>query len=141
MCAKPIENLGETLRREGYRFTRQRQIILEELRQSESHLSAKELYDAVKARLPNVSLGTVYRGLDVLADLGLIRRLDYGEHSRFEANLSNHYHLICIRCGRIFDVAPSTLERLNTQALEAKGFEVHGHRFELYGRCPECRNL
>jgi len=141
MCAKFFEDLSEALRGEGYRFTRQRQIILDELRKRECHPSAKEVYDAVKVRLPNVSLGTVYRNLGILEELGRIRRLAHGESSRFEANLNDHYHLICTKCDQIFDVDTSILEKLNTQELEANGFEINGHKLELYGLCPNCSNL
>ena len=65
-----MKELSEGLRQKGYRFTRQRRIILEEVRRQQYHPSAKEVYDAVKVRLPNISLGTVYRSLGVLVDLG-----------------------------------------------------------------------
>ena len=140
MCAKPVEDLSKELKQEGYRLTRQRQIILEELCKLKSHPSAKEVYNGVRVRLPTVSLGTVYRSLGVLADIGLIRRLDSGKSSRFEANIKSHYHLICTGCKRIFDVHPSVLDRFNTQEIEAKGFEINGHKLELYGLCPNCSN-
>ncbi|MYE90629.1 transcriptional repressor, partial [Candidatus Poribacteria bacterium] len=91
-----MKELSEGLRQEGYRFTRQRQIILEEVQRQQSHPSAKEVYDAVKLRLPNISLGTIYRGLGVLVELGLIRKVEHGEYARFDANLVDHHHLICI---------------------------------------------
>ena len=138
MCAKIIEYLSEEIRQEGYRFTRQRQIILEELRKWKYHPSAKEVYNIVKVRLPNVSLGTVYRSLGVLKELGLIRRLDHGEYSRYETNLSDHYHLFCTKCGQVFDIDTSILEKLNIQNLEANGFQINGHTLELYGLCPNC---
>ncbi|MCH8291244.1 transcriptional repressor [Candidatus Poribacteria bacterium] len=138
MCAERVENLSKELRQEGYRFTRQRQLILEEVRKLKCHPRARDIYDAVKQRMPNVSLGTVYRSLGILADLGLIRKLEYDDSSRFDANLSDHYHLICADCDQLFDVDTSVLERLNTQGLEANGFDVNGHKLELYGLCPNC---
>ena len=65
-----MKELNEGLRQEGYRFTRQRRIILEEVQRRQHHPSATEIYDAVRARLPSISLGTVYRSLGVLAELG-----------------------------------------------------------------------
>ena len=140
MCAKLVEDLSKELKQDGYRLTRQRQIVFEELRNQESHPRAIEVYNAVRGRLPNVSLGTVYRSLGVLADLGLIRRLDSGKYSRFEANLDNHYHLICSGCEQIFDIHPSILKEFNARELEAKGFKINGHKLELYGLCPNCGN-
>ena len=133
-----MKELSEGLRQEGYRFTRQRQIILEEVQKQQSHPSAKEVYDAVKVRLPNISLGTVYRGLGVLTELGLIRRVEHGEYARFDANLAEHHHLICTNCDQLLDVGASLSEPLNTQQFKAIGFEVQGYKLELYGLCPTC---
>ena len=133
-----MKKLSEGLRQEGYRFTRQRQIILEEVQRQQSHPSAKEVYDAVKLRLPNISLGTVYRGLGVLVELGLIRKVEHGEYARFDANLVDHHHLICMNCDQLLDVDAPLSEPLNTQQFKARGFEVQGYKLELYGLCPTC---
>ena len=133
-----MKELSEGLRQEGYRFTRQRQIILEEVQRQQSHPSAKEVYDAVKLRLPNISLGTVYRGLGVLVELGLIRKVEHGEYARFDANLVDHHHLICMNCDQLLDVDAPLSEPLNTQQFKARGFEVQGYKLELYGLCPTC---
>ncbi len=133
-----MKELSEGLRQEGYRFTRQRQIILEEVREQQHHPSAKEVYDAVKVRLPHISLGTVYRGLSVLVELGLIRKVEHGEYARFDANLTDHHHLICTGCDRLLDVDAPLSEPLNTQQFKARGFEVKGYKLELYGLCPTC---
>ena len=140
MCAKQIRPLSQELKQEGHRFTRQRQIILEEVQKQESHPNATEIYEAVRQRIPNVSLGTVYRGLGLLVELGLIRRLEQEDSSRFDSNLSEHYHLICTSCKQIFDIDTSILEKLNTHGLEADGFEINGLKLELHGLCPSCGN-
>ena len=133
-----MKELSEGLRQEGYRFTHQRRIILEEVRMQQYHPSAKEVYDTVKVRLPNISLGTVYRGLGVLVELGQIRKVDHGEYARFDANLAEHYHLICTDCDQLLDVDAPLSEPLNTKQLKARGFEVQGYKLELYGLCPAC---
>lgn len=133
-----LKELSEGLRQEGYRFTRQRRIILEEVQQQQHHPSAKEIYDAVKVRLPNISLGTVYRGLGVLVELRLIRKVKHGEYARFDANLAEHHHLICTDCNQLLDVDVPLSEPLNTQQFRARGFEVQGYKLELYGLCPTC---
>lgn len=87
------------------RMTRQRAVILEELRKTKSHPTADELYSIVRERLPRISLGTVYRNLDFLADSGEIRRLEAaGSTKRFDGDISWHQHVRCLRCGRIGDV-------------------------------------
>ena len=133
-----MKELSEGLRQEGYRFTRQRRIILEEVRRQQHHPSAKEVYDAVKVRLPNISLGTVYRGLSVLVELGLIHKVEHGEYARFDANLAEHHHLICTACNQLLDVEVPLSNPLNTRQFKADGFEVQGYKLELYGLCPTC---
>jgi Fur family peroxide stress response transcriptional regulator len=140
MCAKQIKPLSQGLKQKGHRFTRQRQIILEEVQKRESHPNATEIYEAVRQYIPNISLGTVYRGLGLLVGLGLIRRLEQEDSSRFDSNLSEHYHLICTNCKQIFDIDTSILEKLNTHGLEADGFEINGLKLELHGLCPSCGN-
>ena len=141
MCAKPADHLGDELRHEGHRFTHQRQAIFEEMQKQKCHPDAREIYDIVRQRLPRISLGTVYRGLEVLVKLRLIRKVKHEDTSRFDANLSDHYHLICSCCNQISDVDTSVLTGLNTQGLEAKGFKVNGHKLELSGLCSNCTNL
>ena len=82
----------------GYRVTRQRRIILEELRKMDSHPTAAKVYEIVRHRLPNISLGTVYRNLNVLDDLGLLQKIQYGNASHYDGNLQRHYHLKCVQC-------------------------------------------
>ena len=133
-----MKELSERLRQEGYRFTHQRRIILEEVRQQQCHPSAKEVYDAVKIRLPSISLGTVYRILGILVELDLIRKVEHGEYARFDANLAEHHHLICTGCDQLLDVDATLSEPLNTQQFKARGFEVQRYKLELYGLCPAC---
>ena len=133
-----VKELSEGLRQKGYRFTRQRRIILEEVPRQQYHPSAKEIYDAVKIRLPNISLGTVYRSLGVLVELGLICKVEHGEYARFDANLAEHHHLICMDCDQLLDVDAPLSEPLNMQQFKARGFEVQGYKLELYGLCPTC---
>jgi len=140
MSSKQIRPLSQGLKESGHRFTRQRQIILEEVRKRASHPNAAQIYEAVRRHIPNVSLGTVYRGLGLLAELGLIRRLEHEDSSRFDANLNEHYHLICTSCKQIFDIDTSIVEKLNTDGLEADGFKINGLRLELHGLCPSCGN-
>ena len=89
----------------GRRHSRQRQVILEELQKVTSHPTAVELHAMVRDRLPSVSLGTVYRNLDLLARLGQIEKHEYSSgEARFDANMAEHDHLRCIRCGRVDDL-------------------------------------
>ncbi len=122
------------------RMTTQRQVILEELQSVKSHPTAGELCAMVRRRLPRISLGTVYRNLDILSRAGLIQKLDVaGQEMRFDGNTMNHYHLRCLDCGRVFDVDMELLPGVEERLARESGFEVLGHRLEFVGRCEACQ--
>lgn len=122
------------------RNTRQRQLILEELRKLSSHPTAVGLYEIVRRRLPRISLGTVYRNLELLSQAGLIRRLEFtGAESRFDGNPGPHDHLRCIGCGRVDDIDELPLELPLANDDGPGGFEILGRRLELLGLCPACQ--
>ena len=131
--------LKQELQELGYRITRQRQVILEELRKVDSHPDAKEVYDIVRHRLPNISLGTVYRNLNMLEQLGLLHRIQYGNISHYDGDLQRHFHLKCVMCAEVFNVDSSIIQGVDAHPLESQGFEVLDYKLELYGRCPNCR--
>ncbi len=121
------------------RMTRQRAVILEELRKTTSHPTADELYGKVRERLPRISLGTVYRNLDFLADSGEIRRLEAaGTTKRFDGNMVDHQHVRCLCCGRIGDVM-SPLPAPSVAGMHVPGFvEIRCSRIEFDGICDQC---
>jgi Fur family ferric uptake transcriptional regulator len=122
------------------RMTRQRKIILEELRKLKTHPTADELYDAVRERLPRISLGTVYRNLDVLQENGEVLKLESaGSQKRFDGDIRPHYHVRCVRCGRVGDVENEVAD-LDVSGVNAPGFTITGGTVEFYGVCDICRN-
>lgn len=121
------------------RMTRQRRVILETLRNTRSHPTADEVYAAVRARMPRISLGTVYRNLDFLADSGEILKLEAaGSTRRFDGVTAPHRHIRCTCCGRVADVAIVTPEP-DPAAVQVEGFTVTGARIEYEGLCDACR--
>lgn len=121
------------------RMTKQRQVILEELRAVTSHPTADDMYDMVRRRLPNVSLGTVYRNLEILAESGVVQKIDIGgTKKRFDGNVANHYHLRCIICGRVDDVHLDPGVDLEAQAAVLTDYTILRHRLEFIGLCPRC---
>jgi len=121
------------------RMTRQRRLILEVLRNTTSHPTADWVYEQVRRYIPNISLGTVYRNLKLLTEMGEIQELNYGStHSRFDANIQPHYHFTCKVCGRCFDVDMEVRAQLEREAAARTGFKVDYHRLEFYGTCEEC---
>ncbi len=121
------------------RMTKQRKVILEELRKVTSHPTADEIYDMVRQRLPRISLGTVYRNLDVLAEHGEILKLESaGSQKRFDANMMPHAHIRCVHCGKVGDVM-NVPAPLPTPGAVVDGFEITGARLEFEGVCSVCR--
>ena len=122
------------------RMTPQRQVILEEIGKTDSHPTTDELYDLVRRRLPRISLGTVYRNLEVLAECGLIQKLELaGYQRRFDGNTEKHYHIRCVDCGRVRDLPTATLVIADDEFRELTDYEIIGHRLEFIGRCSECK--
>ena len=123
----------------GVRKTRQRYAILEELRKVTCHPTADELYNIVRRRLPHISMGTVYRNLELLAKDGVIQKLEIsGTQKRFDGNVRNHYHMRCVGCGEVADANVKKTIRIESIVKEVTDFKVIGHRLELIGICPQC---
>ena len=121
------------------RMTKQRRVILGVLKNTRIHPTADWIYDQVRKQLPNISLGTVYRNLKVLKEMGEVMELDYGStYSRFDGTPYNHYHFVCNNCGRVMDVDMPVQEGLNKQVEEINPVKVETHRLEFYGLCKDC---
>ncbi len=120
-------------------MTQQRKVVLEEIRQCNNHPSADEIYELVRKKLPRISLGTVYRNLDVLCDLGEIQKLELsGAMKRYDGVPTPHYHIRCIQCDRVDDAPIAPLNRLEDDLYGATVFEIIGHNLEFTGLCPKC---
>jgi len=124
-------------------MTHQRQVIFEEITKMNSHPTADEIYEKVRQRLPKISMGTVYRNLDILASSGLINKVEPGHSQmRFEGNLKDHYHVTCIRCGKVEDakVEPlgDTLQNLESALGRMTKHGIFAHKLEFIGLCREC---
>jgi Fur family ferric uptake transcriptional regulator len=126
--------------RRAPRNTRQRQLVLEELRKVYSHPTAVGVYDLVRRRLPKISLGTIYRNLELLAQLGMIQKIQTaGAETRFDANPRPHDHVRCVRCGRVDDLPGAPLDRSGAKVHDSGGYQILGCRLEFFGICPRCR--
>lgn len=125
------------------RLTRQRVVILEELKKVKSHPTAYDVYEMVRKRLPRISLGTVYRNLEHLASQGLVRRLDFGAgQRRFDADMDDHTHIRCISCGRVQDVPLNRSANITTMyeiVHRHTGYDVLDCELDFQGICPACR--
>ena len=131
-------DLIELLHARGQRVTSQRLVILRELRRRQQHATAEEIHRSVHDELPGTSIPTVYATLELLVELGLVRRIDTGTAALFDAGLEPHQHAVCRRCGRVQDIDG----RLNASGLlsaaNASGFHVEGAELIISGLCQEC---
>jgi Fur family ferric uptake transcriptional regulator len=128
-------------RHKQIRMTRQRQVILDELRKVTSHPTAEEILQMVRPKLPTISLGTIYRSLEILADAGIVLKLQsQGGKCRFDGNAENHYHIRCIECGKVDDIHQMQILDLEDHAKELTDYEIYTHILEFQGLCPGCRN-
>lgn len=121
------------------RMTRQRRVILEELRKDNIHPTADLLYEMVRKHMPRISLGTVYRNLEILTALGEIQTLEIsGSQKRYDGIPQKHYHIRCVHCGRMDDAPIAPLSSLEDELYGATVYTIIGHRLEFMGLCPEC---
>jgi len=135
----------------GYRMTVPRQVILDVLSKTSRHLSAEDVYIAVHKVYSHVGLTTVYRTLELLAQIGLVFKFDFGDgRARYELSegpkgIEHHHHLICTNCGRIIDYTDfidKEVELLNEteKGLSKKyDFKITNHLIQFYGLCGKCK--
>jgi Fe2+ or Zn2+ uptake regulation protein len=131
--------IAELLRARGNRITAQREAILAIIRQHEGHLSADEICDLARRKVPRLSLSTVYRTLDLLKGMDLISELQLaGDHSRYEAQSPEHQHLVCLSCGRVVEFQCGHCRAVHQRLASEHGFSITGGRVEIFGYCEEC---
>lgn len=122
------------------RNTIQRSLVLEAVNKLRCHATADEIYQTVAQKHPNISKGTVYRNLNQLAQNGEIRKLEVpGGADRFDHQRHDHYHIRCLKCGRVFDVDMDHMEDLEERIKGPQGFTFLGHDLIFKGLCPDCR--
>ncbi|MGN0474549.1 MAG: transcriptional repressor [Acutalibacteraceae bacterium] len=123
------------------RHSNQRDIILNELCSRHDHPTANDIYESVRVILPNISLGTVYRNLNQLADNGIILRLPQPDSSnRFDGKSVRHYHLCCKQCGSITDIDSTILDDFFGVIMSKYSFEADCSGMTISGICSKCRN-
>ena len=143
------EGFESLLRGKGLKVTAQRIAVLSVLSEKpDSHLTAEEIYDLVKAGSPDIGLATVYRTIQMLLELNIIDRiyLDDGYvryelgHVYEDEDSHHHHHLICVKCGRVMSFQGDLLETFEMRMEEETGFQIQDHDVKLYGFCRDCRN-
>lgn len=121
------------------KYSRQRQVIKDFLMTRKDHPTADVVYMNVRREYPNISLGTVYRNLSLLTDLGEIRRLRMSDGiDHYDADISNHYHVICTECGSVTDLKTSGIDNIIDDAGRNYDGKIQGHVMYFYGVCADC---
>jgi len=128
------------LSEQGYRLTPQRMMILSAIEDTDSHISAEEIYTQVVAKYPNVNISTVYRTLELLKRLGLVTETDMGGgRVRYHpVDKGHHHHLVCQECGAITDLDESMLVSLKNTLLHDYKFVADLRHLAIFGRCVKC---
>ena len=121
------------------RYSKKREAILAALQGTNCHPSAEWLYRQLKPRHPDLSLGTVYRNLSLLTELGEIRKISTGiGPDRFDGNTSPHYHVLCTGCGSVMDLKMENIDHINIIAGNEFEGRIHGHITYFLGTCRDC---
>jgi Fur family ferric uptake transcriptional regulator len=132
----------EYLKEKQLRNTSQRDAVLNALFSTNRHVTAEELFSAIKKKDRGIGLATVHRNLNLLRDCGLAEELKIGnQQAKFEPKLGHehHDHLICTKCGKLIEVKDARIEKLQDKLAEANDFKPVRHKLEIYGSCKMCR--
>ena len=135
MSSIKSQHLVEVLRKEGLRYTSQRQAVWDEIKKSEEHRDAEDIYLQLKSNNHNVSRATVYRTIDVLVKNHMVRKMDLGDgRNLFEPRIDDghHDHMICLDTGKIIEFFDEELEDLQDKIAEKHGYKVVRHVHQLF---------
>lgn len=137
---KELNSYIEQLRANKVRITDQRVAILKYFIDSRNHPTVRDIYEELKEDYPNLSVATIYNNLEIFIEHGIITDLSCSKDAtHFDLSEPPHYHAVCKNCGKIVDFSLSDLEHVREQVEQLTGFEVHSHRLEVYGLCPDCQ--
>ena len=121
------------------RYSSQRDTVLKVVKAARDHPTADTIYSRVRAELPKISLGTVYRNLKQLAEEGLIKSVGVVDgQERFDARISPHSHFVCNQCGAVLDLPNCVSEETIVPFGQEYGFVVQSYEVHIYGTCREC---
>ena len=141
-----INELKKRLQLGQHKMTPQRKVVLEVFLDNENaHLSAEDVRGMLRDRDSDIGLATVYRTLELMCDLGILQKMDFGDGcSRYELNLTEpnahqHHHLICRGCGKVFEFSDDLMDELEDTIAEKCKFKILDHQVKFFGYCEECQ--
>lgn len=133
-------DLIKYLKEKGYKVTPQRIAVYDILKNTKEHPSVDMLYSKLQPIYPTMSLATVYKSLEVFKELGLVQELNVGEDKfRYDANVNQHPHIICMACGKVEDVDDEMLFDLVDQVSNKTGYQLVSQQLYFFGYCPNCK--
>lgn len=133
-----VESAIKHLKDEGYKYTDKRRDMLQLFSDESRYLAAKDVLEYMKPTYGGMSFDTIYRNLSIFTELGILEATELEGEKRFRFSCStddHHHHVICLDCGKTKHIHHCPMDN---QPLQASGFEVVGHKFEIYGYCQEC---
>ncbi len=138
------QELSNLLRGRGYKVTPQRLAVYEALADETWHPNAEMLYKKLQPRFPAMSFATVYKTVEILHDIDVIQILNTGEECfRYDADISEHYHLRCLKCGAVDDAKMdgNIQKQLTGEVEKASGYSISRRQFYFFGLCPKCAKI
>ncbi|AZN40654.1 ferric iron uptake transcriptional regulator [Paenibacillus albus] len=140
-----IDKIKQQLQSQGYKLTPQREATVRVLLENEEdHLSAEDVFMLVKDKAPEIGLATVYRTLELLSELHVVEKMNFGDgvaryDLRADNNKHHHHHLICVQCGTMSEILEDWLGPLEERLEKEYGFTVVDHRLDFQGVCASCK--
>jgi Fur family transcriptional regulator, ferric uptake regulator len=139
-----IEKIKQQLQSQGFKLTPQREATVRVLLENEQdHLSAEEVFMLVKDKAPEIGLATVYRTLELLSEMHVLEKMNFGDgvaryDLRSDSSHHHHHHLICVQCGSVKEIMEDWLTPLEEKLLLEFDFKVLDHRLDFQGVCSNC---
>ncbi|MCI8649353.1 MAG: transcriptional repressor [Anaerotruncus sp.] len=124
------------------KYSRQRELVRNVVTQNLIHPTADIVYSLVRNEDSNISLGTVYRNLNLLVEQGVLHKISMpGSSDRFDGRTEPHHHLVCTCCGRVFDIEADHLPQLDAQINQLADFAITGYQLLIQGVCRDCQHI
>jgi len=122
------------------KLSRQRELVLQIVRSTKMHPTAEDVYYEAKKKMPKISMGTVYRNLNLLSKLGRIKEISFpNSPARFDGDMRDHYHIRCSECGRIDDISHFSPRAAVDEIEKLTMYQIHTVHIKYEGICPECQ--